>query len=280
MMEKFKTPLPKCSRGTKWEAPIISIQTEQKAFCSLISPAPRPLPLPPPPWQQRNIWERTPEQSIKPGGRPITCPQQSGPARSTPPGLNLFINSRLLPCIQEAKVALTQPLTLTCSYFPFHRPSVSHPSTHFVLLFQFLRCTRLAWQCPLFHSYPVHVMVGLLGCKDRGRSPAGDWLAYLVSMLNGEQGRQPLSGYLLSRARCHVATACLKWWFTASCFPCSSFRETQHTKTFNNNKCNAWRCRKNDNRTSSYCIAFPFSWTRTWRAQRKKAIPKWMKRSS
>lgn len=118
MMEKFKAPLPKCSRGTKWEAPIISIQTEQKAFCSLISPAPGPLPLPQPPWQQRNIWERTPEQSIKPGGRPITCPQQSGPARSTPPGLNLFINSHLLPCIQEAKVALHSPSPSLAPIFP------------------------------------------------------------------------------------------------------------------------------------------------------------------
>lgn len=58
----------------------------------------QPLPLPWPPWQQENIWESAPEQSIKPGGRPITRPQQSGPARSAPPGLYLFINSHLLPC--------------------------------------------------------------------------------------------------------------------------------------------------------------------------------------
>lgn len=171
MMEKFKTPLPKCSRGTKWEAPIISIQTEQKAFCSLIYPAPGPLPLPQPPWQQRNIWERTPEQSIKPGGRPIICPQQSGLARSTPPGLNPFINSPLLPCIQEAKVALMQPLTLTCSHFPCHRlwfhilpPTLSSSFSSYI---------APAWpdNAPSLKATPVHWGVG--GRRGRRRERHG-----------------------------------------------------------------------------------------------------------
>lgn len=134
MMEKFKTPLPKCSRCTKLEARVISIQTKQKAFCGLISPAPGPLPLPQPPWQQANIWESALPQSIRPGGRPITArPQQSGPARSTPPGLDLFVNSHPLPCSQEANAAFTQPLTYTCFHFPSHSSSVSQPSPHFVL---------------------------------------------------------------------------------------------------------------------------------------------------
>lgn len=86
--------------------------------------------------------ESAPDQSIKPGGRPITCPQQSGPARSTPPGLYLFINSHLLSCNQEANAALTRP-PRPHPHFPSHRPSISYSPAHFVLLFQ-----SLAWRCP------------------------------------------------------------------------------------------------------------------------------------
>ena len=211
MMEKFKTPLPQCSRCTKLEAHVISIQTKQKAFCGLISPAPGPLPPPQPPWQQENIWESALQQSIRPGGRPITAsPQQSGPARSTPPGLDLFINSHLLSCHQEANVALTQPLTYTCFHFPSHSSAISPPSPHFVLLFQSLHHTHLVWQCPP-PSYSVHWLVGLLGVWGRGgRGPSRGLACLSCFLAEREQGRQSLSGDFLSRAGCPVASACVK----------------------------------------------------------------------
>lgn len=157
------------------------------------------LPLPQLPWQQRNIWERTPEQSIKPGGRPIPCPQQSGPAHSTPPGQTPFKNSHLLPCIQEAKIALTQPLTLTCSHFS----SIASLFTSFHPLCPPLSVPAWPDNAP---SPEATLCMGQRDCWG-ARMGAG---AYLVSMLNSEQGRQTLSRDLLSRPRCHMATACLK----------------------------------------------------------------------
>lgn len=196
-MEKFKNPLQKSSRCTKWEAPVISIQTEQRAFCGRVSPAPRPLPLPQPPWQQKNIWESTPEQSIKPGGRPITCPQQSGPAHSTPPGLHLFINSHLLPLPPEGKcTSYTAPhlhsiqsFLLQSFHFPSYSPSISHPPTHFVLGPRFPAIPTQPANAPPPPATLLCVpqMVASLGRGDEGRSPTGKWLIYLFSMPNTEQ---------------------------------------------------------------------------------------------
>lgn len=79
----------------KCAALVISINREQKAFCGLFFPAPWPLPLPQLPWQQENE-ESTQEQRLKPGGRPITCPQRAGPVHSSPPALQPFVNRHRL----------------------------------------------------------------------------------------------------------------------------------------------------------------------------------------
>lgn len=149
MIEKFKNPLQKCSRCNKREAPVIGIQREQKASCGLVSPAPRPLPLPQSPWQRENIWESAQEPSIKLGGRPITRPQRSGPARSTPPGFCLFINSHLLLLHREAEAGLTQPTTRIWFHFPSHSPAASCRPPHSLRLLQFPPDTHLAPRSPL-----------------------------------------------------------------------------------------------------------------------------------
>lgn len=106
MMEKLKNPLPKCSRCTKCEAPIISIKREQKAFCGLVFPAPWPLPLPQPPWQQKNIWEsKTLNQE---GDQLLVLSNQALPAP-----LHLAYSSLLIAtyslCNPEANAAFSSP---------------------------------------------------------------------------------------------------------------------------------------------------------------------------
>lgn len=218
-MEKFKNPLQKSSRCTKWEAPVISIQTEQRAFCGRVSPAPRPLPLPQPPWQQKNIWESTPEQSIKPGGRPITCPQQSGPAHSTPPGLHLFINSHLLPLPPEGKcTSYTAPhlhsiqsFLLQSFHFPSYSPSISHPPTHFVLGPRFPAIPTQPANAPPC-QLPSSVYLRWWhrwgeGMRAGAPRESGSFIFFPCRTLSK---RQTLSGDVLSRPRRHVATVYLK----------------------------------------------------------------------
>lgn len=178
MMEKFKNPLQKCSRCTECEAPVISIQTqEQKASCGFISPAPRPLPLPRPPWQRENIWEGAPEQSIKPGGRPITRPLQSGPARSTPPGLLSLLTATYSLCAPRLShsppPALDSILPPTALPFPvLLGEDTSSPDR------------TPPWPPGPPPSYSPAAAVGSSAGWGRGRSAAGDHPAYLASVLN------------------------------------------------------------------------------------------------
>lgn len=157
---------------------------------------------------RKNIWESAPEQSIKPGGRPITRPQQSGAARSTPPGLYLFINSHLLLCNQEANAALnTAPHP---HLLPFSLPQ----SFHFISSSPLCPPLSVPTLYPLSVTMPCSQLLcaldsGTAGVEGWGwgRSPGGGWLVYLVSKPNSEQARESLSGDLLSRARCHEAPA-------------------------------------------------------------------------
>lgn len=108
-------------------------------------------------------------------------------------------------------------------HFPAYSPSISYPPTHPVLLLHFLRYTPLAWQCRLPATLLCALVEGLL---EPSRT-----LVCLSGFRAEQWAREPPSGDSLSRARCHEATACLKWWLTASCFPCSSFRDTAHPDT-------------------------------------------------
>ena len=220
-MEKFKNPLQKCSRCTECEAPVISIQTEQKASCGFISPAPRPLPLPRPPWQRENIWEGAPEQSIKPGGRPITRPRQSGPARSTPPGFVSLLTATYSLCAPEA---LTQPPTCTWFHFASYSPAISCPPPSGHLL--------LPQDAPLFPGSPSR-LPSLRSRREQRRAGAGAGAQQETILLIWLPCSTRVSFWRVSRARCPGATACLKRCFTASCFPCSSFPERQPIKTPN-----------------------------------------------
>lgn len=143
-------------------------------------PAPRPLALPQPPWQQENIWESSLEQSIKPGGRPITRPQQSGPALSTPPGLDLFIKSHLLPLQPEGKCS--SPAAPHLRLIPPPLPQ----SLHFLLsdplspLQAVPSYTPLACRRPHRQLLsPVPLQWGTCWAGNGSRSPAGDGLASL-----------------------------------------------------------------------------------------------------
>ena len=77
------------------EAPAISIQTEQKAACGFVCPAPRPLPRPRPPWQGENVWEGARSRALNREGDQLAVPA-ARPARR-PARARLFISSHLLP---------------------------------------------------------------------------------------------------------------------------------------------------------------------------------------
>lgn len=146
------------------------------------------------------------EQSIKPGGRPITCPQQSGSARSTPPAyvyLRIATNSL---CNQEANAALTKlHLNPPPFHFPPNNPSISSPPTHFVLLLQFLRDPHLAWQYPPLRSSPL--CIRQWGC--------------LVEARGGQELQEPLSSlscfHAEQWARERVSFQKIYWASQASC---------------------------------------------------------------
>ena len=103
------------------EAPAISIQTEQKAACGFVCPAPRPLPRPRPPWQRGNVWEGAWSRALKREGDQLAVPA-ARPARRTA-GLISSLAATYSPCARGAHSAPACPRF----HFASCSPAVSRP---------------------------------------------------------------------------------------------------------------------------------------------------------
>lgn len=174
------------------------------SLCKAITPGPAAMAT------GKHLGERI-QQTIKPGGRPISCPQQSGPACSTPPGRCGFINSHLLPFCnwrQMYSYAVPSPFgsILPLKILSLHSlppPPQPHPGPPPSVTALHLDLTILAPS-----SSPLGWMVGLgVGGWEKGGSD------FLPSMLNSVKIFLPQD--VLSRARRSVDTA----WFQPRFLP-------------------------------------------------------------